>query len=84
MLALPKLKMHISSKVKTVDFIDYQKKFKEKTSSSILGLHFSHCKNAAESNIMSKLYTTFLDTTIKTGAITKRWTKGLSVMLEKY
>ena len=58
-------------------------KAKEKTSSSISGLHFGHYKSATESNIISKLHTTFLDTTIKTGKIIKRWTKGLSVMLEK-
>ena len=35
MLALPEIKRHILSKIKTEDFIDYWKKAKEKTSSSI-------------------------------------------------
>ena len=44
-------------------------KVKERTSSSILGLHFGHYKSAAESKITTKLHTIFLDTMITTGSV---------------
>ncbi len=83
MLAIPKFKKHISSKIKTEDFQNYWKKANKKTSLSISGLHCGHYKSAAENKSISKLHAMFLDTTIKTGTIIERWTKGLSVMLEK-
>ncbi len=65
MLAIPKLKRYISSKIKTEDFQNYWRKANEKTSSSISGLHFGHYKSAAENKSISKLHAMFLDTTIK-------------------
>ena len=83
MLAIPKFRRHISSKIKTEDFQNYWRKANEKTSSSLSGLHFGHYKSAAENKSISKLHAMFLNITIKTGTIIERWTKGLSVMLEK-
>ena len=48
-----------------------------------MGLHFVHYKNAAESKTPTKLHIMFLDRTMTTVSIIKRWTKELSVMLEK-
>ena len=50
---------------------------------SISGLHFGHYKSASESKTATKLHTIFLGTTMTTGSIIERWTKELSVMLEK-
>ena len=83
MLALPKFKRHVSSKIKTEDFTDYLKKAKEKTSSSISGLHFGHYKSVTESKLATKLRTMFLDTTMITGPVIERWTKGLLAMIER-
>ena len=83
MMALPKIKRYISTKIKTKEFINYWKKAKEKTSPSIPGLYFCHYRRRAESKLVSKLHTLFLDTTIKTGTVIERWTKVLSVMMKK-
>ena len=70
----------------TVSLQDYQahwKPSKERTSSSISGLHFGHWKAAAESNFLSKLHALFTDIIISTSYSPIRWQQGLSVMLEK-
>ena len=59
------------------------KQSKERTSSSISGMHFGHWKAAAESDFLSKLHALFTDIVISTGCSPIWWQQGLSVMLEK-
>ena len=70
----------------TVSLQDYQahwKWSKERTSSSISGLHFGHWKAAAENNFLSELHALFTDIIVSTSYSPFRWQQGLSVMLEK-
>ena len=69
--------------MRNIFFVNYWRKTKEKTSSSILGLHFGHHKSAEESKIATKLQTMFIGTMITTESIIERWTKELLVMLKK-
>jgi len=70
----------------TVSKEDYQRHWKqsrEKTSSSMSGLHFRHWKAAVESNFLSEIHAIFSEITVSTGHSPRRWQQGLSVMLEK-
>ena len=78
--ALPKIRRYISAKIRKEDFKNYWQK---KLSSSGSGLHFGHYKSAVESNITTKLHTMYLDTTIATGSVIDKLTKGFLMMLEK-
>lgn len=65
------------------DFINYWKKAKESTSSSISGLHFGHYKAAAECPFMSEIHALTCQLAYGSGYSLTRWQAGLSVMLEK-
>ena len=83
LLKYPEIRKNISEKIDTKDFIQYWRKAKERTSSSISGIHFGHYIGACDSEGLSNLHATFLDLVVSTGCIVTRWVKGLSVMLEK-
>ncbi|MEJ2137350.1 MAG: hypothetical protein P8X86_19155, partial [Desulfofustis sp.] len=56
---------------------------REKTSSSESGLHFGHYKAAAKSPLVSHLHALNTTLALKRGFALSRWSRGLSVMLEK-
>ena len=58
-------------------------KCKEKTSSSVSGLHFSHYKAGAKSDTISHLHALKTSAALRRGISLGRWSYGLSVMLEK-
>ena len=58
-------------------------KAKEKTSSSESGLHFGHYKAAARSPMVSHLHALKTSLALRRGVALDRWSRGLSVMLEK-
>ena len=82
-LRIPLQQIPISAKITICDFKRYWKKAKEKTSSSMSGLHFGHYKCAVDSPLLTAIHTVFLHITINKGIPLKRWSSGLSVMLEK-
>ena len=55
----------------------------ENTSSSESGLHFSHYIAGAESDIISGLDSILTSVALRKGIALERWSRGLSVMLEK-
>jgi predicted transcriptional regulator len=61
----------------------FWRRAKEDTSSSESGLHFSHYKAAADSDLISHFHAMKGSVMIKTGYGYERWGRGLSVMLEK-
>ena len=69
--------------VTCTDFQDYWKGCREKTSSSMSGRHFGHYKAASFSNYLSEIHASMGHITLHSGTYLSRWTKGLSVMLEK-
>ena len=58
-------------------------KANERTSSSESGLHSGHYKAAARSPIVSHLHALKMTLALKRGFALDRWSRGLSVMLEK-
>ena len=56
---------------------------KEKTSSSVSGIHFGHYRAGAESRVISNYHAMKTTIALKLGFHLDRWAKGLSVMLEK-
>ena len=58
-------------------------KAKEKKSLSVSGLHFSHYKAGAKSDMISHLHALKTSVALRRGVFLARWAKGLSAMLEK-
>ena len=58
-------------------------KAQEKTSSSESGLHFGHSKAAARSPVILHLHALKTTLALRRGIALDRWSRGLSVMLEK-
>ena len=58
-------------------------KAKEKTSSSESGLHFGHYKAACQSSILSHIHALKTSLSLRRDVALDRWSRGLSVMLEK-
>merc|ERR1711966_529032 len=58
-------------------------KVKEKTSSSVSNLHFSHYKAGAKPELISHLHALKTSIALRRGISLSRWSYGLSVMLEK-
>ncbi len=56
---------------------------KEDTSSSQSGLHFGHYIAGTDCNYISQFHTLRVLLALKKGIVLERWSKGLSVMLEK-
>ncbi|MGB0809178.1 MAG: reverse transcriptase domain-containing protein, partial [bacterium] len=73
----------ISISVSQEDFQYYWRRVKERTSSSLSGIHFGHYKSMAHDDNLSQLMARKLSLTTTTGASPDRWARGLSVMLEK-
>lgn len=65
------------------DFVNYWKRAKESTSSSVSGLHFGHYKAAAQCPLLSEIHALTCQLAYGTGYSLTRWQAGLSVMLEK-
>ena len=76
-------KKEVDTVITAIDFKTYWKKAKERTSSSVSGLHFSHYKSAADSDRMSEIHAIMTHMASNSGVPLVRWTKGLSCMLEK-
>ena len=73
----------ISHEVSTTDFQQYWRKAKERTSSSISGRHFGHYVAASHCDAISELHSSICHLATMRGIFLSRWTKGLTVMLEK-
>ena len=59
------------------------KKVKEDTSSYQSGLHFGHYIAGTDCNYLSQFHVLRVSLALKKGIVLERWSKGLSVMLEK-
>ncbi len=59
------------------------KKVKEDTSSSQSGLHFVHYIAGTDCDYISQFHALQVSLALKKGIVLERWSKGLSVMLEK-
>ena len=59
------------------------KKAKEETSLSYSGLHFGHYIAGANCDYISQFHALQVLLVLKKGIALERWSKGLSVMLEK-
>ena len=58
-------------------------KSKEKTASSVSGIHFGHYKSVTNITILCNLHEGLLHLVFNFGAPLQRWSKGMSCMLEK-
>ena len=65
------------------DFQRYWRRAKEKTASSILGLHFGHYKAVARSDYLSEGHALLTSIAATTGFSFDHWQNGLTVLLEK-
>ena len=65
------------------DIQHYWWRMKERTALSCSGCHFGHYKAAAHSDYLSEVHAMTVELATKTRAIPKRWSKRLSVILEK-
>ena len=65
------------------DFEHYWRRAKKLTASSFLGRHFGYYTAAAHSDLLSEAHTRHLARITKAGTTPSRWSKGLSVVLEK-
>ena len=65
------------------EFRHFWGRAREGTASSISGIHFGHYKAAAKSELLSGFLAKQVTLIARTGHPPKRWSKGLTVMLEK-
>jgi hypothetical protein len=72
----------ISCEITRQDFQQQWRKARERTSSSLSGLHYGHYKAAAESDFLSEIQALMTVLAVTGGAPFIRWQSGLSVMLE--
>ena len=70
-------------KITPDDFKHYWKKVNEKMSSSQSTLNFGHYKAAATSDFLSWFHATHLTAISRSGTPPDRWSRGLTIMLEK-
>lgn len=75
--------LRLSCTITKEDFQHFWKKSRERTSSSISGLHYGHYKAAAEDDLLSKIHALMTELAVVGGSPFTRWQKGLSCMLEK-
>ena len=73
----------ITASITKNDFQAYWKRAREKTSSSFSGRHFGHYKAASTNDYISEVHACFVHIASETGIKIDRWTKGLTIMLEK-
>ena len=83
LLSIPSLQRNISSEIRSEDFVNFWHKAKERTSSSFSGLHFGHYKCISDTKELVEFNSEFLNIVVNTGIVLERWTKVLSIMLEK-
>ena len=74
---------HISCEITRQDFQQHWRKARERTSSSLSGLHYGHYKAAAQSDLFSEIHALMTELAVTGGTPLARWESGLSVMLEK-
>ena len=65
------------------DCVTFWRRTRVKTSSPLSGRHFGHYKAASRSNRLSEVHASFQHVASKSGLRLKRWSQGLTVMLEK-
>ena len=65
------------------EFQYFWKRVKERTSSSLSGIHYGHYKAAAHSDRISSFLAKKITLISRTGCPPERWSYGLTVMLEK-
>lgn len=80
-LVIPK--NSVDTTIKREEWQERWKRAKEETSSSESGLHFSHYKAGAECEYISHLHALITSISLRRGLALDRWSRGLSVMLEK-
>jgi hypothetical protein len=73
----------ISCEITRQDFQHHWKKAKERTYSSLSGLHYGHYKAPTHSDLLSEIHAIMAELVVTGGAPFARWESGLSVMLEK-
>merc|ERR1711966_623586 len=73
----------VSAIITKEDFQHYRRRMKERTAEYMGGRHFGHYKAAAHSDFLSEVHAKTIELVTKTGATPDRWSKGLSVLLEK-
>jgi hypothetical protein len=73
----------ISCEITKEDFQRYWRRIKERTSSSLSGLHYGHYKAAATEDPLSEIHALFTQLAVTGASPLARWEKGLSCMLEK-
>ena len=75
--------LQLSCEITKEDYQHYWKKPKERTSSSISGLHYGHYKAAATDDTLSKIHALMTELAVTGASPFVRWERGLSCMLEK-
>lgn len=66
-----------------MDFVEYWRLAKEKTSSSFLGRHFGHDKAASFSDKLSLLHVSSINLVVSCGHPLAQWKSGVTVLLKK-
>jgi len=74
---------HINIEISPTEFSSIWSKAKEKTSSSMSGVHFGHYIVAAKSKFMSTVLAKKVSLIARTGSPPQRWRNVLMVMIEK-
>jgi len=83
-LRWPALRPELISTILSPDaFCAHWKRARERTSSSISGLHFGHYKAAAKSTDLAHLHARFTQLVFMTGISLSRYQSGLQIILEK-
>jgi hypothetical protein len=75
--------LQLSCEITKEDYQHYWKKPKERTSSSISGLHYGHYKAAATDDTLSEIHALMTELAVTGASPFARWEMGLSCMLEK-
>jgi hypothetical protein len=75
--------LQISCEITKEDFQQYWKKTKERTSSTILGLHYGHYKAASSNDTLSEIHALMTELAVTGASPLARWEMRLSCMLEK-
>ena len=74
---------HVKTTLGESDFCYYWRKFKEKTSSSISGVHVGHYKSATFSDMVTNFLSWKITLIVRGGCPPERWGHALQVLLEK-
>jgi hypothetical protein len=74
---------HTEIGLRADEFRHYWRRVREKTSSSLSGIHFGHYKSAAHSPSLSDFFARKITLIARCGCPPERWGHGLQVLLEK-